>query len=214
MKKILLCGLLCGFFWHLMPVNAETWLVTPIVEKDDIKNISIIYPEFTNDYFNMTIKYFLEDIKKEYLANYQKGYQLIVTYQEFVSTDTLSYLFYMMYDFKGAHPITLIKTFNFNRNTYEQVTVKELFSKNDLQKISQFSYSDLEKRLTYSSLFIPEMLKSGTEPLFENFNNMIITDDGVVFYFKQYQVAPYAAGIQSCYIPYSTIFPSIYPMPR
>lgn len=60
---------------------------------------------------------------------------------------------------------------------------------------------------------IEEQIKKNTEPYFENYAELIrktfnkdsffCTPDGIVFYYGQYDIAPYSSGIREFFIPYS-----------
>lgn len=50
-----------------------------------------------------------------------------------------------------------------------------------------------------------EMLLDGTGPVLSNYENFLVSDEGLTFYFAHYQVAPFAAGEQTAFIPWASI---------
>ena len=46
------------------------------------------------------------------------------------------------------------------------------------------------------------MLKEGTQPLTNNYKNILFTNEGLIIYFERYQIAPYYYGDYKITIPY------------
>ena len=69
----------------------------------------------------------------------------------------------------------------------------------NLDKISKYARSNLikDKRIVNTG-----MLFEGTKPTNDNFKNFVFTENGYLFYFKRYQIAPYSSGDISLVIPY------------
>lgn len=103
----------------------------------------------------------------------------------------------------GAHGYQDLKTFNYNPEQNQSVSLASLFSDKDdyLQIISNFVINDLTEQIKEIT-GQPEseleasimMIESGAGPKLENFENFTIKDNTITFYFSPYQVAPYALG--------------------
>lgn len=49
------------------------------------------------------------------------------------------------------------------------------------------------------------MIEDGTKPINNNFKNFAFSEDGLIIFFEQYQVAPYSFGNFEVIIPYSKL---------
>jgi hypothetical protein len=104
----------------------------------------------------------------------------------------------------GAHGYEDIRTFNYDVAGRRELALADLFPNGSdyLTTISEFSRVKLRDRLleaggTELVDASSAMLEMGTQPIEENFANFTFNDSQIVFYFGQYQVAPYAAGEQT-----------------
>jgi hypothetical protein len=114
----------------------------------------------------------------------------------------------------AAHPSHSIDTYVYDYKENRMVSVADMFKKGSdyLSVLSKLSREDLlaqsrqgDMGFTYDSTMVLE----GTSPTVENFSKILPTKDGLVIYFDEYQVAPYAAGPQQVAIPYAKIADSI-----
>ena len=76
------------------------------------------------------------------------------------------------------------------------------FSLGELSLISQIVQKGLKEELQASSMYVEWMCSEGTAPTYENYRNVLLLEDGYLFFFEPYQVAPYASGIQSYFVPF------------
>jgi hypothetical protein len=142
-------------------------------------------------------------------------YELNIQYKKFTSTkfDTVSYVF-QNYEFTGgAHGNTALTTFTFGVNGLTNIEdILDLSSNNNDIKLTKIVEKKLETILGQNlnqdmldgGLGLSYLSKDGTFDsvkcqcdgfLFpSNFQRFKITDEGIVFIFEQYQVAPYAVG--------------------
>lgn len=104
----------------------------------------------------------------------------------------------------GAHGYEEVRTFNYDIAARREMTLRDLFPNdpNYLTTIAEFSRVKLRDRLIESggtelADASSGMLEEGTQPTEENFKNFVFTDNQIIFFFGQYQVAPYAAGEQT-----------------
>ena len=106
----------------------------------------------------------------------------------------------------GAHSNADIQTRTYDLKHGKSIELYDLFSDLDkaLTLLETLSSSALRKKMG-EDMIVPEMLRDGTAPTAENFSRFAITDTGYVFYFPPYQVAPWAAGMQTVDIPFESI---------
>ena len=104
----------------------------------------------------------------------------------------------------GAHPNSVVKTFNFDMNTGTEIQLSDVFT-------SGSSYLNTLSSLTNSMLVASlgsagdGFIDGGTTPIASNFKNFNFTDSGFKITFDTYQVAPYAMGTPDVTIPYASI---------
>lgn len=119
----------------------------------------------------------------------------------------------------GAHGYHNLASFNYDVVTHKELTLRDLFPGDPyyLDKVSAFSRTALlaslsadipldemsspEDRDTYINETIKPMIEEGTTPTDINFSVFTFTDTDITFYFGEYQVASYAAGIQKVVMP-------------
>ncbi|WP_053367737.1 DUF3298 and DUF4163 domain-containing protein [Bacillus sp. FJAT-27245] len=102
----------------------------------------------------------------------------------------------LMYEYQytgGAHGMIVVKSYNFNTLTGDQIYLQQAAgSKTALSKISKHALSELNKR-EYSFKPISLNLSNNTPFYF--------TPNGIVLKFQEYEVAPYAAGLPEVNVP-------------
>lgn len=122
-----------------------------------------------------------------------------ITYNE---TGMLS-LYFDQYEFSGgAHGNTIRNSQTWNLQTGHRICLGQLFYRPDYK----------ETLIAQIIAQIEEQMASGINYYFDdyiqnvayNFNpcNFYLTPNGVVIYFQQYEIAPYASGIPEFIIPY------------
>ena len=77
-----------------------------------------------------------------------------------------------------------------------------------LPTLSRLAREDLRAQAQEGDMgfnYNESMVEDGTLPRKENFSLMLPLKDGLMVYFAEYQVAPYAAGPQQVVIPYSKL---------
>ncbi|OFX18185.1 MAG: hypothetical protein A2033_11780 [Bacteroidetes bacterium GWA2_31_9] len=119
----------------------------------------------------------------------------------------------------GAHGVGTVIGLNYFINPTFHIKLSDLFDYDDHEKIlnlfSDFCYEELKKRhnewtepaeieklaQTKDSLF----WKDSLAPKWENFNNFLISKNGLEIIFNHYQVSAYAFGIHLVNLPYLEI---------
>ena len=166
--------------------------------------INIDYPvtdyKKLNRLINKKINYyqrlFLKEIKDSDVIIWDY-YTLFINYDSYTYNNIVSYVFFVEYFVGGAHPNHDIFTVNYDTKSNKFIDVNSV---KNLNEISEYSRSKLirDKRVVDTG-----MLLDGTKPNKENFKNFVFTDNGYLFYFKRYQIAPYSSGDISLLVPYS-----------
>lgn len=104
----------------------------------------------------------------------------------------------------GVHPGHDILTTTFDTSTNEIIALSVLFP-------SESNYLEILSAITEKALFkkYPELdfafndptFRKGFAPKEKNFNCWVLSDDGLIIFFSEYQIAPYAAGSLYVVIP-------------
>ncbi len=110
----------------------------------------------------------------------------------------------------AAHPSHSIETYVYDYEADKLIALEDMFKPGTdyLKLLSQYSYQDLfmqSKQGDMGFIFDESMVSEGTKPTRENFTRVLPLSDGLMIYFNEYQVAPYAAGAQQVAIPYSKL---------
>jgi hypothetical protein len=100
----------------------------------------------------------------------------------------------------AAHPYHLTRTLNFDLETGQALSLDMLFRPDSdfLTVIAAFCSAELATREIGFELGF----SSGADPLPENYRNWNLTYEGLLITFDEYQVAPYAAGMQQVLVPF------------
>lgn len=131
------------------------------------------------------------------------NWQLDMSYEIAAQTDSLVSVVFYDYEYTGgAHGITQLQTMNFDLASESELSLVDLFPDGDVpyDAISEYAATVLEERLGKDATF-PE----GYTPDPENYVFWTLSADGITFHFSQYQVAPYAAGIQVVTVPFDVL---------
>ena len=163
-----------------------------------------------------------EQAYQEYLAETGLVSNTIVTdyTQHFdVSFANEKYVSFVFYQYQSTGGTGLDNTFAmiFNRQTGAEIPIKDLFTDSSyLERLSKISREVLIARMLEKAETLDgskqaiaeyiennkESITEGTKPLAENFNSLVISDDGILtIYFDKYQVAAGSEGILSVEIP-------------
>jgi hypothetical protein len=106
----------------------------------------------------------------------------------------------------GAHPNTDVETFTYDLRSGKRVRLADLFKSDAdyLTALSNYVMPMLQNKLNAKpdDADALDWIQSGASPKGENYQNFLIGKEGLVIVFQQYQVAPYAAGVQRITVPY------------
>lgn len=136
-----------------------------------------------------------------------RKYALDISYKEFESPQTASYVYTVYTDTLGAHPNGYFHTFMFDTRTGTRLTLGDILEGDWLTYVAAESKAQITTHLR-------EMMGGGGEVvLFEegllpregNFLNAYLDGSDIVILFDPYQVAAYAAGPQTVRIPLTQV---------
>lgn len=98
----------------------------------------------------------------------------------------------------GAHPVTAAIGLNFYRQSGKELTFDDALSLTglSLQQLAAKANAELAQKLGSAYTF-----PQGASAEQKNYQAFVVSADAVTFMFQEYQVAPYAAGIQSVRVP-------------
>jgi hypothetical protein len=112
----------------------------------------------------------------------------------YTSSTTVTYKLETYMFTGGAHGGTFISTFTYDK-AGKLLLLKDILSSPDaLEKLSARARNYFYNKL--GSQGQREIINIGTEPKEENWSAWYATDKSVTFIFQQYQIGPYAIGIQ------------------
>jgi len=120
-------------------------------------------------------------------------------YKVYTGPRTISYLYTIYSDTHGAHPNTYFKTFTFDTQNGQQLSLADLFVSGYpyLSHISGRGRADLPGIINKQSNgggSDTDEINLGTAPTEANFSNFYISGGNLVLVFAPYQVGPYALG--------------------
>lgn len=113
----------------------------------------------------------------------------------------------------SAHPNNFTEVLNFRVSDGKVLRLTDIFQPEStyVEQLSKFTFEDLKKQLEKIDAYTEESVKLGTSPKEENFQNILLVQNGVKVIFDPYQVGPYALGVQSVVIPFEKIKSFIQP---
>jgi len=162
--------------------------------------IDITYPlvdvkfvdEDMNKLINEQISQFKTDIGTEVISpNWQNT--LFINYEVINNSDSLLSLKFDVELFTGgAHPNHFIITRNYDLDTERIITLWTILENQEgLNKVSLITLDYFKHQQLEYDLFT-----DGLGAKKENYERFNLTKDSVIFYFPEYQIAPYVAGSQ------------------
>lgn len=178
-------------------------------------SISIEYPVLCDPDASRTIRdhvtRLLSDFKKDFpgndLRDYPVKHDMHITYAVWpAARERLASVKLGVSVFTGgAHPNHWPVTWIFDMADGETLGLDDVFIN---RKDALIEIAPMVRKVLIASLgdmYAADMLADGTTPVAGNYDDFILNDEGVVFFFAPYQVAPYAAGEQVVTIPYARL---------
>ena len=108
---------------------------------------------------------------------------------------------------QGAHSNPVYLAVTYNLNTQKELKLSDLFKPGTpyVQEISDAAIAQLMKRHDAEDFSDADWIKTGAGPEERNFQFFAVRPDGLKIYFPQTQVASFADGPQSVFIPFSQL---------
>ena len=177
--------------------NIKLQLLQPILDEGEYNSLDSLISAYFNE-FNLVLKETVQpvqgwQIERIMKVKNQSAKILAIEYSDY------SYL-------GGAHPNSFLTYSNYNLENGEQVSLDDCFNKDyevQLNSIGEKIFRQ-QKNLTSKS----DLNSEGywfDENKFELNDNFAIIQNGLLFYFNAYDIAPYAMGSTELIIPYSEI---------
>ena len=198
--------------------NDATILEKKIIGKsmDPNYKVKVYYPYTPYAILNSTIEdkvtkevTSLIDTSKENMIQPNQFYTLNINYEQYSYRDYISYVFFISVYTGGAHPNNTIWTITFDKVNSKFITIEDLVNNypNILNTLSIETRKILKKDKRFENdQDIIDMLNNGTSPNEDNFKSFAFSEDGLLIYFEQYQVAPYSFGDFEITVPYNQVF--------
>ena len=125
-------------------------------------------------------------------------YELDITYDTTTHSADIYTLLLTVYQFTGgAHGSTALLPYTFDLKNNKVLTLDDLFTNTaDALKAVEPLAQDAIKTAIGADMTQDDVLTSGTAPTVDNYQFFSLDKDSITFYFQQYQVGPYAIGIQ------------------
>lgn len=189
-----------------------------LYEKNDEKGylIDIEYPVFEGQEYDKVNEIVRRKVKSqkailENAAENERMYSAAEFYVKAVSyigLDTgkiISLRSYFGSYIGGAHGSSSVDVLNYRFDKSEEFSLEDMFSLADLaiMTISSYSIREILKNPAFAS--DERSVRDGAGPKKENFEDFNLTPDGLLVYFREYQVGCYAVGSIEVLIPYSIL---------
>ena len=172
---------------------------------DTYSPFAIQYPQSLHSPFNDAISTYISHAKQGYLAAMEKNRELASDFKGElnISFETLShhsgnYSFVIVTDssISGANGSTEIRSFHLNPETGKVIAIEDVFGF-DLKRLETLSTMVRDRLYTDIALkdyLFPEELHINTDPTWDNYTNFALTDESIIFYFDEYELAAGAVG--------------------
>ncbi len=182
-------------------------LTTATIKEDaDLYSIDIEYPHFNNPAIDATIDGLVRRGVAEFKADAvatdhppTTKYELTGRFDTpYMDDDVASARLLLSHYTGGAHPNTIVYGLNYDSKTGAVYVLDDALRLTGLtlQQLSVESLRQLNEKAADEIQF-----PGGAEPRVENYGAFVIGEDDVTFFFQQYQVAAYAAGILKVTVP-------------
>lgn len=180
----------------VLNVNVTYPYINNAKKNSTVESINLIYGESSHNYVQNVV----EEYADEALHMYTDGF--INTFYEFMVTSTVTYnkdnmlsvtQTYMQYT-GGAHPSTVQESSVYDMKTGMKLAPNDIIGgtyEETLQNVRNLFITNINNNPDYYYENAVEIVNN------TDFINYYLTDESLVFYFNEYEIAPYAAGIIS-----------------
>ena len=191
-------------------------LITTEVKKDDYSPYDIQYPQSKVVSFNDRVKEYIDEQRDTYLIAMEENKrigsktpgELNIAFETFPHASG-SYSFVMISGtyLGGANGFTNFNTIHFDPESGEIIEIADLFGHDasKLLKLSSLVRDGIQKDPSLTNRVLEEDMMLATEPKWSNFENFALTDDSLVIYFDEYEIASGATGAPVIAVPLAAL---------
>lgn len=178
--------------------------------------IEVAYPTEIAAYpfVQQTVDAYLDTARAEFVNNFvQYGmdfpspgpWSFHVISDAFYHNDIMSLQFTISDYTGGAHPNAYFRTFMFDLAQGRELGLADMFIEGEatLNDLAPLVQADLIAQ--WGDDMDTQWMQDGTTPTVENYQNVLLAPDALVFLFPPYQVGPYAMGPQQVSLPLTQI---------
>ncbi|MBE1554439.1 polysaccharide deacetylase family protein [Sporosarcina limicola] len=166
---------------------------------------AIQYPQSLHNPFNDEIAGYIKNAKQSYLAAMEESKRQNSKHKGElnISFETLSHhsgnYSFVLIDGRfvgGANGTTEIRSFHLNPKTGHSATIEDVLGNDlkSLEKISTLVREHLHNDSELKDYLFTEDVAVKTAPIWKNFSNFALTDESIIFYFDEYELAAGAVG--------------------
>ncbi|GAB6281308.1 MAG: hypothetical protein STSR0008_00470 [Ignavibacterium sp.] len=175
----------------------EMMLSSIYYEKKTYNNEDDFFNDLKNEFENFTNEF--PEAASQWDLN--RNVKIIYNSNNIISLEYSEY-----YYLGGAHPNSVVLYKSFNLNNEKQILINDIFTENNFIKLNSIAENIFRKKWKLKK--DDDLEKAGF--WFENNkfalnNNFAITKDGLIFYYNNYEIAPYVFGPTELFIPFSEI---------
>lgn len=187
-------------------------LITTEVSNDKFAPFAIQYPQSNVQSFNDTVKKYIDDQRDAYiiamrenkrLGNTIPG-ELNIAFETFPHVSG-SYSFVMITGtyLGGANGYTSFNTVHFHPGSGEIIEIADLFGHDEskLNKLAALTRDAIHEDPSLRDRILEDVMMVATEPKWNNYKKFAITDDSLVLYFDEYEIASGDAGAPVIAVP-------------
>ncbi len=191
-------------------------LITTEVKNDDFSPYAIQYPQSKVVSFNNRVKKYIDEQRDTYLIAMQENKrigsttpgELNIAFETFPHASG-SYSLVMISGtyLGGANGFNNFNTIHFDPKSGEIIEIADLFGHDEskLVKLSSLVRDGIQKDPSLTDRVLEEDMMLATEPKWSNFEKFALTDDSLVLYFDEYEIASGAAGAPVIAVPLTAL---------
>jgi len=177
---------------------------------------AIQYPQSLHSSFNEEISTYITEVKRDYLqttkeykeSGSKEHWELNISFQTLLHhTENYSFVLVTNNYSDGGNSSIKIRSFHLDPNTGKSITIHDIFE-DDASKLDNISILVREaigNDAALEKFLIPEEVLIHTKPVWENYSNFALTNDELIFYFDQHQIAAGEASAPIIAIPLDKI---------
>lgn len=165
---------------------------------DENAPYAVQYPQSEYIDFNHRVIDYIQSAKTDYFQSLDKGSgELNISFETFHHpSGYYSFIFFKNHYVRGEHSGIVVDSFHLNPKTGDSIDIATLLNQNEahLLTLSTYIKEAIASDPNLEGHLINENVELATEPLWDNFRNFALTEEGLSFYFNQSDIASSAKG--------------------